>query len=75
MGMTPGLPQLLARLRAGDYAQAIAEFRRAAAGDPLVADPSASGNAVAEAGAALRRMQLPVALKDLVEGVTLMFSE
>jgi tetratricopeptide (TPR) repeat protein len=53
------------RLFTGDYAQAIAEFRRAAAGDPLVADSSAGGNAVAEAGAALRRAQLPSALRGL----------
>ena len=69
-GVAPIFPlhayrQAFTRLRAGDYALAIAEFRRAAAGDPLVADSSASGNAVAEAGAALRRMQLPVALTDL----------
>src|SRR6185436_20374224 len=69
-GVAPIFPlhayrQAFTRLRAGDYAQAVTDFRRAAAGDPLVADSSASGNAVAEAGAALRRMQLGAALKDL----------
>ena len=55
---------------AGNYEQAIAELRRAAAGDPLVADSSAGGNAVAEAGAAPQTRQLPLALSGLEAAVT-----
>jgi tetratricopeptide (TPR) repeat protein len=74
-GVAPIFPlhayrQSFTQLLAGDYVQAIAGFRRAAAGDPLVADSSASGNAVAESGAALRRAQLPLALRTLEAAVS-----
>ena len=42
----------------GDYAGAIAEFRRAAATDPLVRDPAAGSPAVRQAAAALRQGRL-----------------
>ncbi|MEO8255731.1 MAG: tetratricopeptide repeat protein [Acidobacteriota bacterium] len=47
-----------ARLALGDYAGAIAEFRRAAAIDPLVTDPAARSPAMALAVAALRQGRL-----------------
>ena len=60
--------QAFARLFDGSYEQAVAEFTRAASGDPLVAD-STSGTAVEEAGALLRRGQLSSALSRLEAAV------
>jgi tetratricopeptide (TPR) repeat protein len=58
-----------ARLLAGNYEQAVAEFRRAAISDPLVTDSTAGGNTVAEAGALLRRGQLAPARRGLEAAV------
>jgi tetratricopeptide (TPR) repeat protein len=47
-----------ARLAGGDYADALAEFRRAAARDPLVVDPVSRSPAMRQAVAALRQGRL-----------------
>jgi tetratricopeptide (TPR) repeat protein len=65
-----GYRQAFARLFDGNYEQAVAEFKRAAAGDPLVADSTTNGTAVEEAGALLRRGQLAPALSRLEAALT-----
>jgi len=47
--------QAFGNLARGEYERAIAEFRRAAAGDPLIADPAAASGLTARAFAALRQ--------------------
>jgi tetratricopeptide (TPR) repeat protein len=74
-GVAPIFPlhryrQAFARLSEGNYEEAVAEFKRAAIGDPLVADSTANGRAVEEAGALLRRGQLPLALSRLEAALT-----
>ena len=58
-GETPGVVPVLytqgyARIARGEYGEAIAEFRRAAATDPLLVDPFARSSSMAQAVAALR---------------------
>ena len=62
--------QAFAWLFEGNYEQAVAELKRAAIGDPLGADSTASSKAVAEAGTLLRRGQLPLALSRLEAALT-----
>lgn len=75
-GVAPIFPLRLYRqgfkqLLAGNYEQSVVEFRRAAAADPLVADSSGNSKAVAEAGAALTRGELPPALNGLEAAVSI----
>jgi len=69
-GVAPIFPlqpyrQGFALLIAGNYEQAVAAFKRAAADDPLIAYSPGTVDAVVDAGAALRRAQLPLALSEL----------
>ena len=50
--------QAYGRLLRGEYEAAIAEFRKAAAADPLVSDPAAGSTALTSAVAALRQGRL-----------------
>jgi len=58
-----------AHLEHGDYDEAIAEFRKAAAIDPLVTDPAARSASMMQAVAALRQGRLAEA-RSLLEGAT-----
>jgi tetratricopeptide (TPR) repeat protein len=58
-----------ARLAHGEYAEAIAEFRTAAAIDPLVTDPTLRSVSMTRATAALRQGRLADA-RSLIEGST-----
>jgi tetratricopeptide (TPR) repeat protein len=58
-----------AHLAHGEYDEAIAEFRRAAAIDPLVTDPAARSASMMQAAAALRQGRLGEA-RSLLEGST-----
>ena len=58
-----------AHLAHGEYAEAIAEFRKAAAIDPLVTDPAARSASMMQAVAALRQGRLAEA-RSLLEGST-----
>jgi len=71
---TPVLPpvayaQGYAHIAHGEYNEAIAEFRKAAAIDPLVTDPAARSSAMTQAVAALRQGRLSDA-RALLEGST-----
>jgi tetratricopeptide (TPR) repeat protein len=58
-----------ARLAHGEYDEAIAEFRKAAAIDPLVTDPAAGSASMRQAVAALKQGRLAEA-RSLLEGST-----
>jgi tetratricopeptide (TPR) repeat protein len=55
------------RLARGEYDEAIAAFRAAAAGDPLLADPAAGSEVMKRASAALRR-GVPAQAQALLDG-------
>jgi tetratricopeptide (TPR) repeat protein len=56
-------------LLTGSYDRAVAEIRRAAAEDPIVVESGQAGDSVAEAATALRRGQMPLALRTLESAV------
>jgi tetratricopeptide (TPR) repeat protein len=62
-----GYAQGFARLARGEYAEAIAEFRKAAAIDPMLTDPAARSASMTQAVAAVRQGRLEQA-RSLLEG-------
>jgi tetratricopeptide (TPR) repeat protein len=62
--------QAYARLRAGDPAAALAEFRQASRRDPLVADAAIGSPALTAGSAALRKGQISVAREQFQHAIT-----